>query len=310
MKKLIALSLTMMLSLSLVACGSTDDTQNQSDPASDQSADDGAGADSSADNDTDAAKDDASNGDAQGQDSGDAAGADSDIAYVKEKGSLVVGITNFEPMDYKDADGNWVGFDADMAKAFADSLGVTAEFVEIDWDNKIFELDGKTIDCVWNGMTLTDEVTSSMECSKAYCNNAQVVIVHADQADLYQDVNSLKELNFAVEAGSAGEEQAKSNNFSYTPVQQQSAALMEVAAGTADAAIIDSLMAAAMVGEGTGYADLTYTVGLNSEEYGVGFRKGSDLAGALNDFFTSAYADGSMMKCAETYGVQAAVVEQ
>ena len=85
---------------------------------------------------------------------------------------------------------------------------------------------------------------------------------------------------------------------------------MDVAAGTADAAIIDSLMAAAMVGEGTGYADLTYTVGLTSEEYGVGFRKGSDLAAALNDFFVSSYADGSMTECANTYGVQAAVVEQ
>ncbi len=308
MKKLIALSLTMMLSISLTACGSSDDSKKQSDQS--VSAGDDTGADSSASNDTDTANDDTPENSDDGQSSGDAASADSDSAYVKGKGSLVVGITNFEPMDYKDADGNWVGFDADMAKAFAESLGVTAEFVEIDWDNKIFELDGKTIDCVWNGMTLTDEVTSSMECSKAYCNNAQVVIVHADQAELYQDVESLKELNFAVEAGSAGEAQAKSNNFSYTPVQQQSAALMEVAAGTADAAIIDSLMAAAMVGEGTGYADLTYTVGLNSEEYGVGFRKGSDLANALNEFFASAYADGSMMECAETYGVQAAVVKQ
>ncbi len=308
MKRLIALSLTMMLSISLTACGSSDDSKKQSDQS--VSAGDDTGADSSASNDTDTANDDTPENSDDGQSSGDAASADSDSAYVKGKGSLVVGITNFEPMDYKDADGNWVGFDADMAKAFAESLGVTAEFVEIDWDNKIFELDGKTIDCVWNGMTLTDEVTSSMECSKAYCNNAQVVIVHADQAELYQDVESLKELNFAVEAGSAGEAQAKSNNFSYTPVQQQSAALMEVAAGTADAAIIDSLMAAAMVGEGTGYADLTYTVGLNSEEYGVGFRKGSDLANALNEFFASAYADGSMMECAETYGVQAAVVKQ
>lgn len=308
MKKLIALSLTMMLSISLTACGSSDDSKKQSDQS--VSAGDDTGADSSASNDTDTANDDTPENSDDGQSSGDAASADSDSAYVKGKGSLVVGITNFEPMDYKDADGNWVGFDADMAKAFAESLGVTAEFVEIDWDNKIFELDGKTIDCVWNGMTLTDEVTSSMECSKAYCNNAQVVIVHTDQAELYQDVESLKELNFAVEAGSAGEAQAKSNNFSYTPVQQQSAALMEVAAGTADAAIIDSLMAAAMVGEGTGYADLTYTVGLNSEEYGVGFRKGSDLANALNEFFASAYADGSMMECAETYGVQAAVVKQ
>ena len=238
------------------------------------------------------------------------ASADSDMAYVKDKGTLVVGITDFEPMDYKDDSGEWIGFDADMAKAFAESLGVKAEFVEIDWDNKIMELDGKTIDCVWNGMTLTDEVTSAMECSKAYCNNAQVVIVPKDVADQYQDVESIKSLTFAVEAGSAGEAEVSALGAEFTPVKAQSDALMEVAAGTSDAAVIDSLMAAAMVGEGTGYADLTYTVGLNSEEYGVGFRKGSDLAAALNDFFAASYADGSMMKTAETYGVQAAVIEQ
>ena len=101
----------------------------------------------------------------------------SDLAYVQSKGKLVVGITDFEPMDYKDADGSWIGFDADMAKAFAESLGVTAEFVEIDWDNKVMELNSKNIDVVWNGMTLTSEVTSAMECTNAYCNNAQVVVV-------------------------------------------------------------------------------------------------------------------------------------
>ena len=69
-------------------------------------------------------------------------------------------------------------------------------------------------------------------------------------------------------------------------------------------------MAAAMVGDGTGYANLTYTIGLNNEEYGVGFRKGSDLAASLNDFFAASYADGSLTRCAETYGVQAAVIEQ
>ena len=88
----------------------------------------------------------------------------SDLSYVQQKGTLVVGITDFEPMDYRDASGEWIGFDADMAKAFAESLGVKAEFVEIEWDNKIMELDAKTIDCVWNGMTLTDEVTSAMSC--------------------------------------------------------------------------------------------------------------------------------------------------
>ena len=238
------------------------------------------------------------------------AASESDMDYVKEKGTLVVGITDFEPMDYKDENGDWIGFDADMAKAFAESLGVDVEFVEIDWDNKVLELDGKTIDCVWNGMTLTDEVTSAMECSNAYCNNAQVVVVPSDVADKYQDVESLSDLSFAVEAGSAGEEQAEANSLTATPVKAQSDALMEVASGTSDAAIIDSLMAGAMVGEGTGYADLTYTVGLNSEEYGVGFHKGSDLAAALNDFFAQSYEDGSMMEIAETYGVQAAIVEQ
>ena len=211
---------------------------------------------------------------------------------------------------YKDADGSWIGFDADMAKAFAESLGVTAEFVEIDWDNKILELDSKTIDCVWNGMTLTAEVTSTMECSNAYCNNAQVVIVPADKASEYQTVESVKDLTFAAEAGSAGEAELTALGYTVTPVKAQSDALMEVAAGTSDAAVIDSLMAAAMVGEGTGYASLTYTCGLNSEEYGVGFRKGSDLAQKLNDFFKASYADGSMMQIAETYGVQAAIIEQ
>ena len=234
----------------------------------------------------------------------------SDLAYVTEKGVLVVGITDFAPMDYKDEAGEWIGFDADMAKGFAEKLGVEVEFVEIDWDNKILELDGKTVDCIWNGMTLTDEVKAAMDCSNAYCNNAQVVIVPAEKAADYQTVESLEGLAFAAEAGSAGEAEVTALGLDCTPVKAQSDALMEVAAGTSDAAVIDSLMAAAMVGEGTGYADLTYTVGLNSEEYGVGFRKGSDLVAELNAYFVEAYAAGTMQECADTYGVAAALVEQ
>ena len=233
----------------------------------------------------------------------------SDYDYIKEKGTLVVGITDFEPMDYQDEDGNWIGFDADMATAFANELGLKVSFVEIDWDNKVLELDSKTIDCVWNGMTLTDEVTSAMECTKAYCNNKQVVIVPADKAADYQTAESCKSLSFAVEAGSAGKDMAKENNFNFTEVKDQATALTEVAAGTCDAAIIDSLMAAAMVGEGTGYSNLTYTVGLNNEEYGVGFRKGSDMAEKLNEFFNKCAENGEMEKIAEKYGVQAALIK-
>ena len=234
----------------------------------------------------------------------------SDKQYVLDKGVLVVGITDFAPMDYKDEGGEWIGFDADVAKAFAASLGVKVEFIEIDWDNKILELDAKAVDCIWNGMTMTDAVRSAMECSNPYMNNAQVVVVPADKAEQYQTIDSLAGLTFAVEAGSAGEAEVTALGLNCTPVTAQADALMEVAAGTSDAAVIDALMAAAMIGEGTSYANLTYTVGLNSEEYGVGFRKGSDLAAELNAFLVQYAADGELAKVAETYKVQAALIEQ
>lgn len=275
-KKLLALALSMVMCFSMVACGSEGEKNSGKDVEETPTTLVGEG----------------------------------DLERIQEKGTLVVGITDFEPMDYKDDEGNWVGFDADMATAFAKSLGVEVEFVEIDWDNKVLELESMAIDCVWNGMTLTEEVTSSMACSNPYCNNAQVAIVKSKDADQYQTVESLKDLTFAVEVGSAGEEEVSKLGYNYTSVKAQADALMEVAAGTSDAAVIDSLMAAAMVGEGTGYADLTYTASFNSEEYGVGFRKGSDLADKLNAFFADCYQDGSMKETAEKYGVQAALIEQ
>ncbi len=285
MKKILALLLALCMVFALAACG---------EPASEP---------------TDAPATDAPSDVTEPADDGGGT-AESELAYVQDKGTLVVGITNFEPMDYQDENGEWIGFDADLAKAFAESLGVEAVFQEIEWGNKVFELDGKTIDVVWNGMTLTDEVLSSMECSNAYCNNAQVVILPAAEAENYPDAASMAELQFAVESGSAGMDMAIENGFSYTEVIDQATAVLEVSSGTCQAAIIDSLMAAAMVGEGTSYADLTYTISLNSEEYGVGFRKGSDLCAALNDFFAAAWADGTMQELADTYGVSAALIAQ
>jgi len=241
---------------------------------------------------------------------GSKADSDSDVAYVKEKGVLVVGITDFAPMDYKDENGEWIGFDADMAKAFAEELGVDCEFVEINWDTKANELSSKNIDAVWNGMTLTDEVKKSMGTSNAYCNNAQVVVVKADVADQYATAEDCAELSFAVESGSAGEAAVADLGYDYVAVTTQADALMEVSSGTSDACVIDLLMAGAMIGEGTSYADLAYTAELTTEEYGVGFRVGSDLVEALNDFFAKAYKDGSMMECGKTYGVHASIVEQ
>ncbi len=278
-KRLLATIMTLTMAMGFVACGAdqTSQTENTSDTA---------------------------------ESTESAEASESDVAYIQEKGKLIVGITDFAPMDYKDDNGEWIGFDADMAKAVADSLGVDVEFVEIDWDNKILELENKSIDVVWNGMTLTPEVTNAMETTNAYCNNAQVIVVNADKADAVTSVDEAKELSFAVESGSAGEAAATDNGFDYVAVKSQADAVMEVAAGTSDACIIDLLMAGAMVGEGTSYPDLTHTVELTTEEYGVGCRKGSDLAAYINDQFKALYADGTMTEIAETYGVQDAVVEQ
>lgn len=241
---------------------------------------------------------------------GEDTSADGDLAYVQDKGTLVVGITDFAPMDYKDDNGEWIGFDADLSRAYAEYIGVDVEFIEINWDSKEMELENKNIDCVWNGMTLTDGVMEAMETSNAYCNNAQIIVVNSDIADSIKSEEDCMNLSFVVEAGSAGEEVATAAGFDVMAVETQADAVMEVAAGTAQACIIDSLMAGAMVGEGTSYENLAATIGLNEELYGVGFRKGSDMASSLNEFLKSAYEDGTIMEIAELYGTQESIIEQ
>ncbi len=278
LKKAVSLILTAAMALSFAACGGSSSTVASSSAAS-------AAASASA-------------------------AADSDMAYVQDKGTLVVGMTDFAPMDYRDENGEWIGFDADMAKAFAEYLGVEAEFLEINWDNKLMELDTKGVDVIWNGMTITDEVTNGASVSEPYCNNGQVVVVSADKAADYTDTESLSGLTFAVENGSAGAEQLDELGIPYVAKTTQADALMEVASGASDACVIDLLMAGAMIGEGTSYPDLTYTVQLNSEEYGVAFRKGSDLTDAFNTFWKEAYDEGTVMETATTYGVQESVIEK
>lgn len=239
---------------------------------------------------------------------GSSAASASDFESVKAAGTIVVGVTDFEPMDYQE-DGKWVGFDAELSEKFAESLGVDVEFVEIDWDNKILELDAGAIDCVWNGMTLTPEVDEAMSCTNTYAINAQVIVMPADKMADYPDVASMSKLSFAAEAGSAGESAGKDEGLNVNSVQNQAAALMEVAAGTSDACIIDKTMADAMIGEGTSYPNLAYSVSLSEEEYVVGFRKGSDLTQKLNDLFKKWTEDGTMKELAEKYNNAVSLVE-
>jgi len=285
MKKLFALGMILIMVLSCFAgCGNPrpneDDMLSYVSDAG-QTANDGA-----SDND-------------DGKSVSDESFSDSDMAYILGKGTLIIGITDYAPMDFKDEDGEWTGFDAEFARIFGEKLGVEVVFQEIQWSSKFFELEGKTIDCIWNGMTISEDVLLNTNCSNAYVKNAQVVVMNADRAGEY---DSGADLLFAAEEGSAGEQALKDNGISnYIPVYDQATAMMEVAAGTADACVIDLTMANAMTGSDTSYETLTIVTDLTSEEYGVGFRKGSDVMEEFNRIMKELMNDGTLDALAEKY---------
>lgn len=229
----------------------------------------------------------------------------SDRKYIQDKGTLIVGITDYAPMDYRDENGQWTGFDAEFAQLVGQRLGVTVEFFELaDWDSKFFELEAKNIDCIWNGMTITDEVLKNTSCSNPYVKNAQVVVMSAEKAADYPDTDSLKALTFAAEKSSAGAQALEDLGITdYVATGDQAGALMEVKAGTVDACVIDITMALAMTGPGTSYDTLSAGLELTSEEYGVGFRKDSDMAEVFNELMAEMMADGSLDALAEGYGL-------
>lgn len=235
------------------------------------------------------------------------ASSDSDLKYIQKKGTMIVGITDYEPMDYKDENGNWTGFDAELAEQVCEKLGVKCEFLVLgDWGKKFYELETKNVDAIWNGMTITDEVKLNTNCSDAYVVNAQVLVMKADALANYTTPESLSDLTFAVENGSAGQEAVLGIGIpedQIIAVQDQAAALMEVAAGTSDACVIDITMANAMTGEGTSYADLAAGISLTSEEYGIGFRKDSDVTAKVNELLQAMKADGSLQALADKYSL-------
>ena len=242
--------------------------------------------------------------------SGSAAGsasaaAGSDLDYIKGKGKMVIGYTVYEPMNYTDESGTFTGFDTELATAVCEKLGVEPDFVEINWDTKETELAAKSIDCIWNGLTLTDDREANMACTKPYVKNAQVVVMKAD-AD-YTSTADLAGKTVVAESGSAGEttieEDEGLQQADFVAKSVQTDCLMEVAAGTADAAVLDLTLASAMIGEGTDYANLVIKDELNVEEYGAAFRKGSDVAAAVDTAFDELKADGTMQTLADKYGL-------
>ena len=236
-----------------------------------------------------------------------AAGSAADqLAAIQANGKLVVALEGaWQPWSYHDESDTLVGYDVEVSRAIAEKLGVEPEFVEINWDTKVGELDAKSSDCIWNGMTLTDDIMQNTATTKAYAKNAQVVVVK-DGTD-YTSTADLVGKTVVAEAGSAGEAAIEGDEnlaqADYVSKSVQTDCLMEVAAGTADAAVLDLTLANAMIGEGTDYASLKIVDELNAEEYGVAFRKDSDVAEAVDNAFDELKADGTMQTLADKYGL-------
>ena len=277
MKKILALLLAAMMTLSLAACGS------------------------------DTGSTDEDSGDTAGQDTAEPS-ADDDFAYIQGNGSMKIGFTYFDPMNYMDDNGEFVGFETEFATAVCEKLGVEPEFVEINWDSKVMELESKNIDCIWNGMTITPELEEALTISDPYIKNYQVVVIRADNADTYTTTADLVGKTVEAEAGSAGEtaisEDENLSQATYVSVTKQTDALLEVKTGAADAAVMDFVLANAMVGQGD-YADLAVIpdLQLSVEEYGIGFRKDSTAAEKVNAAIQALIDDGTLNTLAEKYGL-------
>ena len=254
-----------------------------------------------------------------------AANAGSDWEEISSKGEMTIGMTLFAPMNYYDEDNNFVGFDTELANAVGEKLGIKVNFIEINWDSKEIELNSKNIDCIWNGMCITEERKQNMSISEPYLYNTQAMVMKADrEEEIMSDVSGL---TVTAEQGSTGEGKIDGSipddetvevsaneyfaNANYVTSDSMAKALMEVKSGTADVAVVDSVCALAMVGPETDYEDLVVNLDNNfgQQEYGIAFRKGSDLTEKVDAAINELYEEGKVEEIAARYGLSDMLVK-
>ena len=255
----------------------------------------------------------------------EAVAAESDWEEISAKGEMTIGMTLFAPMNYYDEDNNFVGFDTELANAVGEKLGIKINFIEINWDSKEIELNSKNIDCIWNGMCITEERKQNMSISEPYLYNTQAIVMKADREDeIMSDVSGL---TVTAEQGSTGEGKIDGSieddetvevsakeyfaNANYVASDSMAKALMEVKSGTADLAVVDSVCALAMVGPGTDYEDIVVNLDNNfgQQEYGIAFRKGSDLTEKVDEAINELYEEGKVDEIAAKYGLEDMLVK-
>ena len=233
-----------------------------------------------------------------------------DWEYIKNKNEMVVGITLYEPMNYHDENGKLIGFDTEFAEAVSEIVGVPVKFQVIEWDQKEVELKSKAIDCIWNGLTVTEDRKENMAFSKSYVVNEQVVVINKANQDKYTSLEDMDGINVCAESGSAGESAIEADPHlstgKYLGCSAQKDALLEVKAGTCDAAVLDSTLAKAVINEDTDYSDLLILSGasLQSEEYAIGFRlEDTETVAKVNAAIDQLVANGKLAELGEKYGV-------
>ena len=234
-----------------------------------------------------------------------------DWSYIADKGNMVIGITYFEPMNYKDENGELTGFETEFAQSVCEKLGVKAEFQKIDWDSKEVELNAKTIDCIWNGLTITEKRQANMGFSTPYMENKQVMVTKAENVEKFSTADGVKGATVVAEKKSAGEDVAKADEFfkeaSYVSVDSQAKALLEVKSGTADIAIIDYVMSIGTLSDGSDYADLKVVDGKDfaQEQYGIAVRKGdTETLQKVNDAIQAVADEGKLDEIAKKYNLE------
>lgn len=233
---------------------------------------------------------------------------ETDLAYIKDKGRMIMGITLYEPMNYYDENGNLTGFETEFATAVCEKLGVEPKFQVIDWKQKEVELKSKAIDCIWNGLTVSEDRKENMAFSTAYVSNRQVAIIRKTDAEKYTTAESMKGAKMIAESGSAGETAIKADEFlsqnDYIAANAQKDALLEIKAGTSDVAVLDYIMAKAVIRDDTDYSDLMIVeeIQLTPEEYAVGFRlEDTELLAEVNKIIADLVEDGTLAGLAEKY---------
>ncbi|MCL1848988.1 MAG: transporter substrate-binding domain-containing protein [Clostridiales bacterium] len=226
---------------------------------------------------------------------------------------LICGVTDFEPMNFRDASGKWTGFDTDLAELVGKKLNMTVEFQEIEWGSKYQELEAGTINCIWNGFTANASESDGtkrsdlVDFSYSYLLNQQCVVVKSDRSGEFKGEGDLAGKTAAAEAGSAGESfaaEAVGSSGKVIGTAAQINTFIEVKSGAVDCAVVDILLAQRLAGSGD-YADLVIAdIDLESEVYAVGFKKGGDLRDKVNGALKALYDDGTMMSLAEEYGLE------